>query len=280
MMFKLEKGLNHKILFTRNTHPPLPCTASASLLPESQVHIKDVFAGHPSGTRNDEEELVKNSANSNLSFGFWLNEFILVHLGSSWPRSLSSLRRDLEVQAPKWCRQSGTDPLLRPLNDPQGCQLQVDTTKIEQICFTLFHNVSTRKDEEMGRSSKSRGTSPCYFLRLLQEVGAWCQHYPAPSVWSAEAQQIFPVGMIALLQCSAQDLQSMTKTWSGLWMDHHPNDLRETPKPSFPLLASEEHQSPHTTCLNWPTPYRLCMACYRKCSLDFFVGHMNKVRSN
>ena len=100
-MFKLEKGLNHKILFTRNTHPPLPCTASASLLPESQVHIKDVFAGHPSGTRNDEEELVKNSANSNLSFGFWLNEFILVHLGSSWPRSLSSLRRDLEVQAPK-----------------------------------------------------------------------------------------------------------------------------------------------------------------------------------
>lgn len=84
---------------------------------------------------------------SNLTVGcFWLSS-------SFWSWSLSSLRRGLEVQAPKWCRQSGTDPLLRPLDDTNMFNFRLNPWEI------MFHNeynesTSSRKHKEMGRSSK------------------------------------------------------------------------------------------------------------------------------
>lgn len=84
---------------------------------------------------------------SNLTVGcFWLSS-------SFWPWSLSSLRRGQEVQAPKWCRQSGTDPLLRPLDDTHMFNFRLKPWEI------MFHNeynesTSSRKHKEMGRSSK------------------------------------------------------------------------------------------------------------------------------
>ena len=165
---------------------------------------------------------------SNLTVGcFWLSS-------SFWPWSLSSLRRGLEVQAPKWCRQSGTDPLLRPLDDTNIQTCSTSGWNHEKLCFTmsimsLLVAVNTKKWEDLPKSSKSHGTSPCHSLRLLQEVSTWCQHYPAPSVWSDDTADLshwddcsfgfYTRYAVDISRYAVND----TKTRSGLRMYHRPN---------------------------------------------------------
>ena len=144
---------------------------------------------------------------SNLTVGcFWLSS-------SFWPWSLSSLRRGQEVQAPKWCRQSGTDPLLRPLDDTHMFNFRLKPWEI------MFHNeynesTSSRKHKEMGRSSKIFQKSWNISMSFSETAAGGGYLMPALSsslsLVGMRHSKSFLLGWLLFLD-STQDMQSMTQ---------------------------------------------------------------------